>query len=165
TPAKNVSRGISFLAQANRVFDELSVMENLKIGAYKMPHFEASQRIEHVLELFPELRSRLNDNSGKLSGGQQQQLALSRALIQKPKLLLLDEPSLGLSPKLIKQIFGKIVEVNKELNISVLIVEQKVKEVLKICDKVYSLKHGKVAFGGNSTALINNGSKLKELFL
>lgn len=164
-PPDNLKLGISFCPQGNRVFDELSVKENLEIGGYILKKNEAKKRIENVLEIFPELKDRLKQTSGSLSGGEQQMLAVARALIPEPKLLLLDEPSLGLAPNLVKDILGKFVELNKKLGITILIVEQKVNDVLKISDRVYSLKLGRVAYGGSSKKLSTDKELLKELFL
>ncbi|MCH7974514.1 MAG: ABC transporter ATP-binding protein [Bacteroidetes bacterium] len=164
-PPENLKLGISFCPQGNRVFDELSVKENLEIGGYILKKKKARERIEEVLEIFPAIRERLKQDAGTLSGGEQQMLAVARALIPKPKLLLLDEPSLGLAPNLVKDIFEKFVELNKKLGIAILIVEQKVNDVLKISDRVYSLKLGRVVFDGVSTELMGNKEKLKEIFL
>ncbi|MCH7771789.1 MAG: ABC transporter ATP-binding protein [Bacteroidetes bacterium] len=164
-PPENLKLGISFCPQGNRVFDELSVKENLEIGGYILKKKKARERIEEVLEIFPVLKERLKQDAGTLSGGEQQMLAVARALIPKPKLLLLDEPSLGLAPNLVKDIFEKFVELNKKLGIAILIVEQKVNDVLKISDRVYSLKLGRVVFDGVSTELMGNKEKLKEIFL
>ena len=165
SPAKNVKDGITFAPQGNRVFDELTVYENLEIGGHLLKKQELKTRIEEMLTFFPILRERLKQNAGKLSGGEQQQLALARALIPKPKLLMLDEPSLGLAPSLLNSVFDKIIQINRENHTTILIVEQKVKEVLEICDKVYSLKLGKVFFEGKPDEVKGNTEKLKELFL
>ena len=160
-----MARGITFAPQGNRVFDDLSVMENLEIGGYQLKRKLLRERIDQVLEMFPALKKPLRRDAGKLSGGEQQQLAVARALIPEPKLLMLDEPSLGLSPNLVRAVLDKIVELNKENNVSILIVEQKVREVLNICDRVYSLKLGRIAFEGQPDELKEDRAKLKELFL
>lgn len=165
SPAQNVKRGISFCPQGNRVFDELSVLENLEIGGIHMPKKILKVEIEEVLALFPALQDRLKQNSGTLSGGEKQMLALARSLISKPKLLLLDEPSLGLSPGLITTAFEKIRQINKEIETTLLIVEQKVREVLKISHKVYGIKLGKVEFEGLPEELKHDEKKLRQLFL
>ena len=165
TPAKNVRRGITFAPQGNRVFSDLSVLENLQIGGYSLPKKDLGNRIESVLVMFPVLRERLKQIAGKLSGGEQQMLALARALIPKPKLLMLDEPSLGLSPNLVKDTFYKISEIAQETGVGILIVEQRVRDVLQICDRVYSFKLGKIAFSGKPEELQKDKEKLKELFL
>jgi len=165
TPAQNVTRGITFAPQGNRVFHDLTVMENLEIGGFQLPKKEAKERIARVLEFFPMLKERLRQDAGRLSGGEQQMVALARALVPKPKLLMLDEPSLGLAPGLVGDVFEKIAEINRETGVSVLIVEQKVREVLAICGKVYSLKLGKVFFEGTADELKDNKAKLKHLFL
>ena len=164
SPAKNVSRGITFCPQGNRVFDELSVTENLQIGGIHLKTTELKERIDDVLQLFPILKNRLRQNAGKLSGGEKQMLALCRALVPKPKLLMLDEPSLGLSPNLVSSAFEKILEINKDTGIAVLIVEQKVREVLKISHRVYGLKLGKVEYVGKPDEMIQD-AQLRRVFL
>ncbi len=165
TPAQNVARGITFAPQGNRVFTDLTVMENLEIGGFRLPRKELRGRIAQVIEMFPILKDRAKKDAGNLSGGEQQMLALARALIAKPKLLMLDEPSLGLSPNLVRNVFEKIAEINRDTGVSILIVEQKVREVLRICNRVYSLKLGKLAFDGSPEELRDDKAKLKELFL
>ena len=164
TPAKNVKRGITFCPQGNRVFDELSVNENLQIGGIHLKKKELAGRIDDVLQLFPMLKDRLKQNAGTLSGGEQQMLALGRALIPEPRLLLLDEPSLGLSPTLISTAFERIQNVNKERGTTILVVEQKVRKVLEICHKVYGIKLGKVAFDGQPDELMHD-DQLRRVFL
>ena len=165
TPAKNVARGITFAPQGSRVFHDLTVMENMEIGGYQLPRKVARERIAQVLEFFPVLKERLQQDAGRLSGGEQQMVALARALIPKPKLLMLDEPSLGLAPNLAKTVFEKVAQLNEETGVSILIVEQKVREVIGICDRVYSLKLGKIAYEGQPDELKEDRAKLKELFL
>jgi branched-chain amino acid transport system ATP-binding protein len=165
SPAKNVSRGITFAPQGNRVFSDLSVMENLQIGGYSLPKKELPGRIDFVLEMFPVLRERPRQAAGKLSGGEQQMLALARALIPRPKLLMLDEPSLGLSPALVKEVFDKVQQIGADTGVSLLIVEQKVRDLLPICDRVYALKLGKTVYSGAASELQDSPSRLKELFL
>ncbi|NQT02284.1 MAG: ABC transporter ATP-binding protein [Planctomycetes bacterium] len=165
TPAKNVRRGITLAPQGNRVFPDLSVMENLEIGGYHLPKKELRDRIEHVLHIFPILRERPKQAAGKLSGGEQQMLALARALVPKPKLLMLDEPSLGLFPGIVKDIFDTIQTISRDTGVSILLVEQKVSQALDICTKVYALKLGKVSFQGLPNDLADDTTRLKELFL
>jgi branched-chain amino acid transport system ATP-binding protein len=165
TPARNVARGITFCPQGNRVFDELSVRENLEIGGFHLPSRELRDRIDEALGLFPILRNRLKQQAGKLSGGEQQMLALARALIPKPKLLMLDEPSLGLSPNLVGSVFDSIIRINRQVNTTILIVDQKVREVLNVAQRVYSLKLGSVAFAGMPNELQGNKDRLRGLFL
>ena len=164
-PPENLKQGISYCPQGNRVFDDLSVKENLEIGGYILKKKKVNERIEEVLNIFPVLKERINQDARSLSGGEQQMLAVARALITEPKLLLLDEPSLGLAPNLVKDLLDKFVELNKKLGLTILIVEQKVNDVLKISNRVYSLKLGEVAFEGKSSELMGNKEKLKELFL
>lgn len=163
-PPENLKLGISFCPQGNRVFDELSVSENLEIGGYTLKKHKSKERIQAVLEIFPTLKERLKQEAGSLSGGEQQMLAVARALIPEPKLLLLDEPSLGLAPYLVKELFYKFIELNKKLGITILIVEQKVRDVLAISNRVYALKLGRMVFEGQSEQF-GNTNKLKEIFL
>jgi len=165
TPARNVARGITFAPQGSRVFHDLTVKENLEVGGSQLPRKVVRERIEHILQFFPTLKERIRQDASRLSGGEQQMLALARALVQKPKLLMLDEPSLGLSPNLVRTVFEKIFEINRENKLSIFIVEQKVREVLEICNRVYSMKLGKVAFEGRPEELRDDKTKLKNLFL
>ncbi len=164
-PSKNIALGITFAPQGNRVFDELTVKENLEIGGYLLQNTLLTERIDNILRIFPLLKDRYKQTAGSLSGGEKQMLALGRALIPEPKLLLLDEPSLGLAPNLLDDVFQKIIEINKTMNLSMLIVEQKVREVLSISHKVFSIKLGKNAFEGKPDELLNDKEKLKNLFL
>jgi branched-chain amino acid transport system ATP-binding protein len=164
-PEENVRNGMSFVPQGNRVFGELTVLENLEIGGYLIKNKkDLTGRIESILGTFPILKERIKKEAGTLSGGEKQQLALGRALLQKPKLLLLDEPSLGLSPKLVTAALETIQEVNRVLNTTIIIVEQKVHEVLKISHQVYALRMGEIVFAGSPNDL-KTGDKLRRIFL
>jgi len=159
-----VMAGISFVPQGNRVFIDLSVKENLEVGGFLIKNKkELKDNFEIVLSYFPDLKDKLKTDAGDLSGGEKQQCALARALMLKPKILLLDEPSLGLSPQLVKQAFETIKKINKDFGTTILIVEQKVRDVLKISDIVYALRLGKLVFEGKAEEL--NDEKLKEIFL
>ena len=161
----NVRDGIAFVPQGNRVFDEMTVLENLEIGGFHLSKKSFQTELKKIWELFPELEQRKKQNSGKLSGGEKQMLALGRALIMSPRLVLMDEPSLGLSPKLVTFMMGHIRKINHEFGVTVLIVEQKVREVLNICHHIYSIKLGKIAYSGAPELLKTDKQKLKELFL
>jgi len=163
SPAKSVKRGITFCPQGNRVFDELSVVENLQVGGIHLRPKELQDGIDRVLQLFPVLKDRLRQSAGSLSGGEQQMLALGRSLVTKPKLLMLDEPSLGLSPSLVSTVFERISLINQDMGIAILIVEQKVRQVLEFCHSVYGIKLGKVVFEGTPKNLAD--SKLEKIFL
>jgi branched-chain amino acid transport system ATP-binding protein len=164
-PEAIVRLGMSMVPQGNRVFTELSVRENLEMGAYLLKdRAELSRRTDSLLEMFSDLKARLKLDAGKLSGGEKQQLALARALILQPTILLLDEPSLGLSPKLVTKAFQTIKEVNKKFKTTILIVEQKVREVLGIANRVYALRMGEIVFQGKPSQL-QEGETLKKIFL
>ncbi len=165
SPSRNIELGLTFCPQGNRVFDELSVKDNLEIGGFLFPKPKLVERIKLVLELFPALKERLKETAGNLSGGEQQMLALARALVPETKLLLLDEPSLGLAPNLLADVFEKLQEINKELGITMLVVEQKVMEVLAICHRVYGVKLGRTAFVGMPKELMGDKAAIKNLFL
>lgn len=162
---QRVQTGIAFAPQGNRVFTELTVRENLEIGGYLLKErTQTSRRIDELLEIFPNLKNRLNRTAGILSGGEKQELALARALMLDPQILLLDEPSLGLSTKNVIKAFELIKKINQKNNITVLIVEQKVREVLKISHHVYALKMGEIVFDGPPTEL-QKDDQLKKIFL
>lgn len=160
-----VMQGISFVPQGNRVFGELSVRENLEIGGYLIKSKQDVElKIGQLLELFPDIKSRIKENAGTLSGGEKQQLALARALMLNPKILLLDEPSLGLAPKLVTQAFELLKNIQSEFGTTMLIVEQKVVEVLHIASRVIAFRMGEVAFDGKPEE-VRQGEILKKIFL
>lgn len=164
-PTLNIKDGLSYVPQGSRVFTELSVLENLEMGGYTLSNkTDLKKQIEKVLNLFPVLRERRTQNAGKLSGGEKQMLAMGRAFMLNPELLLLDEPSLGLSPKLANKALNTIKDINSQLKTSILIVEQNVREVLEIADRVYILKLGQVCLHDTPQNLIRD-NKIKEVYL
>lgn len=150
---KKIYEGVSFVPQGRQVFRDMTVHENLEMGAFIFNDKNlVKTNIEEVYKKFPFLREKKNSYANNLSGGEQQMLAIGRGLIQNPKLLLLDEPSLGLSPKAMKKVFEKIKELNEE-GISIIIVEQNAKQAVSISDKTYVLESGKVALSGGPEIL------------
>ena len=148
-----VKKGISQVPEGRRVFAEMTVMENLDLGAFvRKDKAGIQQDLKHVFELFPRLEERKNQSAGTLSGGEQQMLAMGRALMSRPKLLLLDEPSMGLAPLLIKEIFNIIVDINKS-GTTVLLVEQNANMALSIANRAYVLETGRITLSGSATEL------------
>ena len=157
-----IYEGISFVPQGRQVFNELTVLENLEMGAFVMKDKEIIKRnLDDIFKKFPFLKDKKNDFAFSLSGGQQQMLAIARALIQNPQLILLDEPSLGLSPKMTNEVFEKIKEINKE-GVTVIIVEQNARKAVETADRTYILENGKIALEGGKEIL--NNKKVKEIY-
>jgi branched-chain amino acid transport system ATP-binding protein len=164
-PHQIVRLGISHVPEGRMIFANLTVMENLQMGAYLQTDRAAVRRdLDHVFAAFPRLREREGQIAGTLSGGEQQMLAIGRALMSQPKLLMLDEPSLGLAPLLVKTIFEKIVEINREQGITILLVEQNANLALEVSGFGYVLETGKVALSGDSAALRQN-PQVKSAYL
>jgi len=158
-------RGISFIPQGRQVFSRLTVEENLQIGGFVVSDKkELGRRIAEVMKIFPILKQKQKAKAGTLSGGQQQILALARGLMIKPKILLLDEPSLGLAPKIVKEVFTKIKEINKEYETAVIVAEHNIKSLLDIASRGYVLDKGKVVAQGTSQKLLKSGV-LEKVFL
>ena len=156
-PHKIVDLGICQVPEGRRIFSKLTVEENLRLGAHaneKGKYFETD--IKEVYDLFPVLSDRKTQRGGTLSGGEQQMLAIGRALMSKPKVLLLDEPSLGIAPKLVNQIFISIKNINKEKNVTIFLVEQNAKKALELADRAYVLVNGKVTIKGSGQELLKN---------
>ena len=148
-----VKKGISQVPEGRRVFAEMTVMENLDLGAFvRKDKAGIQQDLKHVFELYPRLEERKNQSAGTLSGGEQQMLAMGRALMSRPKLLLLDEPSMGLAPLLIKEIFNIIVDINKS-GTTVLLVEQNANMALSIANRAYVLETGRITLSGKAQDL------------
>jgi branched-chain amino acid transport system ATP-binding protein len=163
-PHAIVREGIVHCPEGRRPFPELAVIENLLLGIPLWPHrSEALARLDEIFELFPRLHERQRQLAGTLSGGEQQMLAFGRALMCRPKLLMLDEPSMGLAPRVVDEVFAAIGKI-RSMGITVLLVEQNVELALEICDSVAVLDHGRIIFHGNSSELIGN-TKLKEVYL
>ena len=161
---KIVKRGIAHVPEGRRVFAKLSVQENLELGSFlvKDKNFIKNE-YERVLTLFPRLKERLKQMAGTLSGGEQQMLAIGRALMSNPKMLLMDEPSMGLAPILVKEIFEIIKECNKQ-GMTILLVEQNAKMALNISNRAYVLETGKVVMSDNATNLLGD-EKVKKAYL
>ena len=161
---KIVSMGMAHVPEGRRVFAQLSVYENLKMGAYtRKDKEEIKQTLEMVYKRFPRLEERKNQLAGTLSGGEQQMLAMGRALMSHPKIILMDEPSMGLSPIFVNEIFDIIQEVSKS-GTTVLLVEQNAKKALSIADRAYVLETGKIALSGDAKELMNDDS-IKKAYL
>lgn len=161
---KIVSLGMAHVPEGRRVFADLSVYENLKMGAYtRKDKREVEESLDRVYTRFPRLKERKNQMAGTLSGGEQQMLAMGRALMSKPKIILMDEPSMGLSPILVNEIFDIIQEVSKS-GTTVLLVEQNAKKALSIADRAYVLETGNIVLEGKAEDLLNDDS-IKKAYL
>lgn len=161
---KIVSMGMAHVPEGRRVFAQLSVLQNLMMGAYtRKDKEEITQTLETVFDRFPRLKERQNQMAGTLSGGEQQMLAMGRALMSHPKIILMDEPSMGLSPIFVNEIFDIIQEVSKS-GTTVLLVEQNAKKALSIADRAYVLETGKIVLEGKASDLLNNDS-IKKAYL
>ena len=156
-PHNIVNLGISQVPEGRRIFSKLTVEENLRLGSYayeKGRHY--NRDIKSIFDLFPVLNDRKKQRGGTLSGGEQQMLAIGRSLMSNPKMLLLDEPSLGIAPKLVNQIFVAIKNINKEKKVTIFLVEQNAKKALELADRAYVLVNGKVSMEGTGKDLLNN---------
>ena len=159
---KIVSMGMAHVPEGRRVFAELSVYENLKLGAYtRKDKKEIEETLARVYKSFPRLEERKKQLAGTLSGGEQQMLAMGRALMSKPKIILMDEPSMGLSPILVEEIFHIIREISAS-GTTVLLVEQNAKKALAIADRAYVLETGNIVLSGDAKEMMNNDSIKKE---
>ena len=165
TPAhKIVSLGMAHVPEGRRIFQQLTVYENLKLGAFTLKDSKQIEKnLAYVYEHFPRLKERKNQVAGTLSGGEQQMLAMGRALMSNPKILLMDEPSMGLSPLLVGEIFSIIGEVSAD-GTTVLLVEQNAKKALSIAERAYVLETGKISLEGKASDLIND-EKVKKAYL
>ena len=162
---KLVSLGMAHVPEGRRIFTELTVLENLEMGAYTRNDTEQiKEDINHMFTLFPRLAERKKQLAGTMSGGEQQMLAMARALMSSPSLLLLDEPSMGLAPLHVQEIFNIIERINKEENVTVLLVEQNANMALSIADRGYVLETGKIILEGTGKELLSN-PEIKKAYL
>ena len=160
---KIVSKGLALVPEGRRVFLQMTVQENLEMGAYTQSGKGIDQDLEHVYELFPRLKERMKQVAGTLSGGEQQMLAMGRALMSHPKLLMLDEPSMGLAPILVEQIFDIIRQLHKE-GTTILLVEQNAQMALSVADRAYVMETGKITLSGTGAELAAS-DEVKKAYL
>ena len=163
-PQNIVRQGITLVPEGRRIFPDLTVLENLKLGAFsRKDEKEIKEDLEWVYTLFPRLKERTWQQAGTLSGGEQQMLAIGRALMSRPKLLMMDEPSLGLAPLIIKDVFSIIKEINKK-GVTILLIEQNANAALHIADIGYVIETGKITIKGTGKELLNNAA-VKKAYL
>ena len=157
-PHELVRMGIAYVPQGRRVFSTLSVEENLEMGGFFLnDKKETKRRMESIYEIFPILKIKKKEKAGSLSGGQQQLLSIARGLMTEPKILLLDEPTLGLAPKVVKEVFEKIKEINERSGTAIMLVEHNLKSVLEIVNRAYVLNHGKIIKEDSPANIIASG--------
>ncbi len=162
-PHLRVRKGIGYFIQGGEVFRNLTVLENLELGGFDLPKSEYKEHLDEVFRLFPILGDMKSRRAGLLSGGERQALALGVVLMRHPRLLLLDEPSAGLAPSLVKQTLAKIQQVNTDFGTSILLVEQNVMEAVKISERTYILSDGQIV-GEEESETFSQGEKLEEVF-
>jgi len=155
SPAERLRRGIAHVPEGRQIFAGMTVAENLALGAYAMSEKDTATQLEVVWALFPVLRERMNDIAGNFSGGQQQMLAIARGLMAKPKILVLDEPSLGVAPLLVAEIFRLIVAL-RDQGITILLAEQNARQALSIADRGYVFENGRITLSGAAKDLLNS---------
>lgn len=164
TPTNIVKLGISYVPEGRRIFSKMTVMENLEMGAYTRKDKKGvKEDFEKIFSLFPRLKERKEQIAGTLSGGEQQMLAIGRGLMSRPQLLLLDEPSMGLAPIIVKEIFSIIENINKE-GISILLVEQNANMALKVSDRAYIIRNGEIESEGKSKEMLED-ERVKKAYL
>jgi len=162
TPENIVKKGIVQVPEGRRIFPDMTVLENLEMGAFlRTNKRQIQQDLNYVMTLFPILEKRQSQLGGTLSGGEQQMLAISRALMARPRVLLLDEPSLGLAPLIIKQIFEIIRQINKENNTTIFLVEQNANQALKLADRGYVMENGRITLVDSAANLLSNADVRK----
>jgi branched-chain amino acid transport system ATP-binding protein len=161
--AKRVGKGIVLCPEGRRVFPDMTVLENIKIGAY-LRNDDLTADIENVYNLFPRLKERNWQLAGTLSGGEQQMLAVARALMSNPEIMMLDEPSLGLAPIVVQEIFSIIKKINKERGTTILLIEQNANMALKVADKAYVMETGRITLSGTGAELLAN-DEIKAAYL
>jgi branched-chain amino acid transport system ATP-binding protein len=161
-----VSLGIALVPEGRRLFPKLTVEENLLLGAYrKEARADIERNLEFALDAFPVLRGRQTQLAGSMSGGEQQMLAIARALMSSPRILLVDEPSVGLAPILVSRVIGKIRELKEQRQLTVLMAEQNFNQATKIADRGYIIVHGKIEFEGRSTQELRENELVKKYYL
>ena len=163
SPATIVAQGLVQVPEGRRVFPNLSVRENLEMGSYRRGRARRTENLDRVSAIFPRLRERMDQRAGTLSGGEQQMLAIGRGLMAEPRLLILDEPSLGLSPLLVEEMFALIAGIKAD-GLSVLLVEQNVVQSLEIADRAYVLEHGQFVLAGPAADLLED-PRLRQTYL
>lgn len=163
TASQIVNLGISHVPEGRRIFSNMTVMENLEMGAFTRKDSNINNDYNKIFSIFPRLKERKKQIAGTLSGGEQQMLAIGRALMSRPKLLLLDEPSMGLAPLIVKEIFSVISEINKN-GTTILLVEQNANMALNIANRAYIIKNGRIEFEGNSQTILKE-EKVKKAYL
>lgn len=162
-PADIVALGIAHVPEGRKIFPNLSVAENLSLGAFRRAGANRKQNFERICAIFPKLRQRLNQSAGTLSGGEQQMLAIGRGLMSEPELLILDEPSLGLSPIMVEEMFNLITKINAE-GVAILLVEQNVMQSLAVAGRAYVIEQGRFVMEGAAADLISD-KQLRQAYL
>jgi branched-chain amino acid transport system ATP-binding protein len=163
SPADIVARGLIQVPEGRRIFPNMTVLENLELGSYRRARAHRAKNRERVFAIFPRLAERRGQSAGTLSGGEQQMLAIGRGLMAEPKLLILDEPSLGLSPRLVEELFALIVRIHAD-GLAILLVEQNVMQSLNVATRAYILEHGECVLSGAAAELRDN-TELKRAYL